>query len=194
MAERREAPTAAPTRNGRRAALPPVRPRPAPIAPTARKPRCCDGRRRTAVPGRAGAGARPGAASNPLPASFGRGTVARDRTEEATADPNRANEAGTWRPTLAAGRATSTMTSRPTSESTKAKRAPRTGEPSPLAEGRPPTGSVMRPAGASPKPGRGTCSWSDWFPERRRASPNLGSSGYVFHSSDGTRSRLLVCA
>lgn len=193
MAERRAAPTAAPTRNGRRAALQPVRPRPAPTAARARNARCRDASRRTAVPRRDNAEGRLGAALNVLPASFGRGTVAKDRTGETTADPNRANEPGTWRTTVAAGRATSTTAIRPTSESTKTERARGADEPSPTAGGRPPTGPVVRLAGASPELGSGTCAWSDWFPDRRRASPVLGSSGYVFHSSSSPRSRLLVC-
>jgi hypothetical protein len=194
MADRRAAPTGAPTRNGRRAALPPVRPRPAPPTASARNARRLDASRRTAVPRRDSAGARSGAGLSALPASFGRGTVAKDRTGETTADPNRANEPGTWRATVATGRATSTVTIRPTSASAKTERASGADEPSPIAEGRPPTGPVVRLAGGSPELGSGTCAWSEWFPERRRASLVLGSSGYVFHSSSGIRSRLLVCA
>jgi hypothetical protein len=194
MAERRAAPTAAPTRNGRCAALPPVRPRPALAAARGRNASCRDASRRTAAPRRDSAGGRPGAALNALPEGVGRGTVAKDRTGETTADPNRATEPGTWRPTVAAGRATSTMRIRPTSESAKTQRASGADEPSSIAEGRPPTGPVVRLAGASPELGSGTFACSDWCPGRMRASPVPGSSGYVFHSSCSPRLRLLVCA
>jgi hypothetical protein len=177
VAERRPAPTVAPTRTSRRTARAPVRPRPAPAAAPARNTGLPSARRLTVVSRSCRRPARPAVGLNALPTNFDRGGAATDRTGEVSAEPKRAREPGTCRPTAMAGRATSTTTIRPTSERTKSESAGDASCRSRFPDGCPSSRPPSRTAGASPEPGLDACGWSGSFAERMRASPSRGSSG-----------------